>query len=90
MVEAKLSNRIDAVEDRINEVESSLKADIHSINLKLENIIEPRLQHIEDCYLSTFERYKVGVEKIDKMELDIEVMKSVVKKHEQILCSQSI
>ena len=83
-----LESRIDALDHKIDGVEKSLKDEIRSIHLKLENLIEPRLQNIEACYLSTFERYQVNVEKFDRMQLDIEVLKSIVRKHDEILCPQ--
>lgn len=99
-VEKNLNAKIDNVEEnltnRINNVENGLKAEInrldtsiHMINLKLENIIEPRLYEIEDCYLSTYERYKIGNEKFDKIEMDISILQSVMKEHSIKLQAQS-
>lgn len=76
-----LENRIDSLDSKIDRVETSLKHEIHQINLKLENNIEPRLQNIEECYLSTYERYKTSTEHIEKMQLDIEVLQDVVREH---------
>ena len=41
----------------------------------------PRLQTIESCYLSTYERYKDRNEQIDQLQLDISVIKRVVIDH---------
>ena len=60
-VEQSLSARIDGMEHRIDRVENSLQGQIRKINLCLEHDIKPRLQNIEECYLSTFERYKEGM-----------------------------
>lgn len=86
-VEAKLSGRIDSLDAKIGGVEKSLGDQIRNINMCLENIIEPRLQNIEMCYVTTFERYKVNNEKFERMQLDIDVLKSVVRKHDEILCA---
>lgn len=55
------------------------------MELTLENNILPRLQTIEDCYLSTFERYQSGVGQIETMQNDIDVIKTTVTKHSEIL-----
>ena len=91
-MEKSLNDKIDMVESRLNDkidnVESSLRNEIHrvdneihKIHLKLENDIEPRLQNIEECYISTYDRYKVEVERMDKMQMDIEVLQDVAKEH---------
>lgn len=80
-----LETKVDALDGKIDGVEESLSGQIHAINLKLENIIEPRLKHIEQCYVATSERYQENVEKMDRIQLDIEVLKSVVRKHDEIL-----
>ena len=80
-----LETKVDALDGKIDGVEESLSGQIHAINLKIENIIEPRLKHIEQCYVATSERYQENVEKMDRIQLDIEVLKSVVRKHDEIL-----
>lgn len=56
-----------------------------NIELTLENDIQPRLQNIEACYTSTYKRYKVGIEQIDAMQSDIDVMKNIIKEHSEKL-----
>lgn len=84
-VEKVLNDKIDGVEqcldNKIDNVECSLRGEIQKINLKLENDIEPRLQNIEACYISTYDRYKIEVERMDKMQMDIEVLQDVVREH---------
>lgn len=69
-VEASLSNKIDGVDRRVD-----------NISLRLENIIEPRLSNIESCYTSTYDKYKDGAEKIETLEMNMQVVQSVVKEH---------
>jgi len=38
-----------------------------NIELTLENDIKPRLQNIEACYTSTYDRYKSNVENYEAM-----------------------
>ena len=85
-VETKLSNRIDHTDAKVDSVEKRLGDQIHSIKLYLENNISPRLQNIEMCYVTTYDKYKENTEKFERMQLDIEVLKSVVRKHDEMLC----
>lgn len=62
-----------------------LKEDIQLLKLQNENEILPRLQNIEACYTSTYNRYKSGVSQIEAMQADIEVMKSVIREHSEKL-----
>lgn len=62
-----------------------IKDDIKLLKLQNENDILPRLQNIEACYTSTYNRYKSGVSQIEAMQVDIDVMKSVIKEHSEKL-----
>lgn len=84
-VDERLSKKIDEVENRlsnkIDEVDRRLSMEIHNISLRMENRIEPRLDHIEECYLSVSKRYQDEADKIEKLEMNMEVVQSVVKEH---------
>ena len=84
-VEQNLNARIDSVEQNLNCVEQSLNRQIHILNLKLENIIEPRLNEIESCYISTSERYQIAIEKFQSHEIDLSVIKSIIQEHSKKL-----
>ena len=43
----------------------STKQDIQFTKILIENDILPRLQNIEACYTSTYNRYANGIEKLD-------------------------
>ncbi len=62
-----------------------IKKDVKSINLTLENDILPRLQNIESCYTSTYRRYQSGINQIESMQADIEVIKKVIAEHSEKL-----
>ena len=62
-----------------------IKDDIQFLKLQNENDILPRLQNIEACYTSTYNRYKSGISQIDAMQADIDVMKSVIREHSEKL-----
>ena len=53
--------------------------------MTLENIVMPRLNTIESCYTSTFERYKISVEDYENMKQDISVCKEVLAEHSEKL-----
>ena len=82
---ARLDSKIDAVEERldakINAVEERIHTDIRQINLTLENIVIPRISHIEQCYVATSERYTNEIGRIDGLAFDVQVIKSIVQDH---------
>ena len=65
----------------IQSVKTELQAEIHQIKLFQENEIMPRLNTIEACYTSTYERYKDSVEGYESLKADNEVMKQVLMEH---------
>lgn len=67
----------DLFDKKLNPIEQRLT----NIELTLENNIIPRLQNIEACYLSTYERYKNSVEGYEAMQADIALLKTVVREH---------
>lgn len=62
-----------------------LKEDVHSLKLSNEQIIIPRLNTIEACYTSTFNRYRDSVETYDVIQEDVRVLKRVVAEHSEKL-----
>ena len=73
-----------SVKEEVQTVKEDLKSvkdEMHQIKLYQENVIMPRLQNIESCYTDTFRRYQSGVVQIDTMQVDIDVMKSVIREH---------
>lgn len=62
-----------------------LKKDIKNIQLTLENDMLPRLQNIESCYTSTYRRYANGINQIESMQTDIDIMKKVISEHSEKL-----
>lgn len=71
----------DMLDKKLKPVDDRLK----KIELTQENDILPRLQNIEACYTSTYRRYQIGVEQIEAMQADIEVMKNVIREHSEKL-----
>lgn len=56
-----------------------------SIEILLENDVLPRLQNIEACYTSTYRRYANGINQIEAMQADIDIMKKVITEHSEKL-----
>ena len=77
----RLEQSYERLEQSFEKMEQSQK----KMELTLENNILPRLQTIEDCYLSTFKRYQSGVGQIEKMQNDIDVIKTTITNHSEIL-----
>ena len=69
----------------IKEDITDIKTRVKKIELTQETQILPRLNTIEACYISTFERYKDSVETYDSMKQDISVMKKVLAEHSEKL-----
>lgn len=76
-----MDERIDAMDKRLESMDKRLK----KVELRQENEVLPRLQNIEACYTSTFDRYRSGVGKLEAMQEDIAVIKSVVSEHSEKL-----
>lgn len=72
-----VDKRFETMDQRLQSVDDRLKR----IELTQENDILPRLQNIEECYVSTYKRYQSGAEQIDAMQSDIDVIKQVISEH---------
>lgn len=84
-MENKLDTKIDALENRLDTLDDRLSGEIKKINLTLENIVIPRISHIEQCYLDTSERYIIETGRINGLTTDVQVLKSVVQDHSRQL-----
>ncbi len=63
-----------------------LKEELHTIRVDLlENNVVPRINTIENCYLSTYNRYTADVDCIETMQSDIDIMKKVIINHSERL-----
>ena len=85
IVENRLSADISALDAKIDAVDERLSTDVRKINVALENVVIPRITHIEQCYLATSERYINETGRINGLVADVQVIKSVVQKHSERL-----
>ena len=75
MLDKKLDARLNPIENRIKRIEVDM----------LESQVIPRLDTIESCYTSTFDRYKDSVEDYEAIKQDISIMKRVITEHSEKL-----
>lgn len=74
-----------AISDIMDKKLKPINDRLTKIELTQENKILPRLQEIESCYTGTFNRYQSGVEQIEAIQADIDVIKSVIREHSEKL-----
>ena len=67
----------DLLDKKLKPINDKLK----QIELTQENDILPRLQNIEACYTSTYRRYASGIEELEALKTDMEIVKAVVTEH---------
>ncbi len=86
-LEEKLDEKLDKkLEEKFEEKLKPIHDEIRYIKEELlENIVIPRLNEIESCYLDTYKRYQRGVDQIEAMQADIDVLKCTVQQHSEIL-----
>ncbi len=76
-----ISNMLDPIREDIQEIKTRVK----KIEITQKNEILPRLNTIESCYTSTYDRYKDNVETYEIMKQDIAIIKKVVAEHSEKL-----
>ena len=80
-LQAEIQSVRTELQAEIQSVKANLETEIRQIKLFQENQIMPRLNTIEACYLSTYERYKDSVEGYEALQADNEIMKQVIMEH---------
>lgn len=85
----KVEERLDHVEEKINKVEGRIKrVETKVVKIEvdlLENNVVPRLNTIEACYTSTYQRYQDHADQMDSVYENIKLLNQTVIKHSQIL-----
>lgn len=62
-----------------------IKTRVKKIEIVQENEVLPRLNTIESCYTSTYDRYKSSVEGYETLKQDMSIVKRVVMEHSEKL-----
>jgi len=78
---ASLGREIDEIREEVREIGERVR----KVELTQENVVLPRLQNIEACYMSTFERYKNGVEEHEQIKDNVSLLAQVVMEHSEKL-----
>ena len=78
---ASLETKVISLEDKVGTLDTRTRRQ----ELQLETQLIPRLQNIESCYTSTYNRYKSGVTQIEAIQEDVTILKTVVTEHSQKL-----
>lgn len=74
-----------ALSDLFDKKLKPIEQRLTNIELSLENDIQPRLQNIESCYTTTYNRYKNSTDCYEQMQEDISLIKTVIKEHSEKL-----
>ena len=74
---SKLQDNVSDIKVEMREIDTRIKR----IEITQENEILPRLQNIEACYTSTYERYAEGADQIQNTMQDMTLIKKVVTEH---------
>lgn len=83
-----MKNDLRAVKNEVKTVRAevkTLKNELQRVKLFQENIIMPRLNEIEACYTSTYDRYKEHADRMERTYDDVAVLKRVVTGHSEKL-----
>ena len=83
-----IENRMTKIEDRVTNMETqitNIKDRVTNIEIDIENDIRPGIITLCDAYGTQFDRYSISIESHEKMKTDIEVMKSIVSRHFDLL-----
>lgn len=75
LLDVKLKSEIEPLKQQLTRIEVDL----------LENNVIPRMNTIESCYTSTYQRYKDYADKIESLFVDIDILKKVVSEHSEKL-----
>ena len=81
MMDQRLDEKLEPLKKDMSEV----KDRVTNIELNIENHIRPRIITLCDAYGTQFDRYSISIESHEKMKTDIEVLKSIVSRHFDLL-----
>lgn len=84
-VRTDLQGEIQQVRSDLQGEIQQVKANLEQVQITLENDVIPRLQNIEECYTSTYDRYRAEAEKVIALEADVNILKKVVREHSEKL-----
>lgn len=81
-LDEKLDKKFDEqLDKKFDEKLEPINRRLVKIELTQENEILPRLQNIETCYTDTYRRYSRGIEQMEALQTDVDILKKVVSEH---------
>lgn len=80
-----MDKKLKPLNEKIDQIREENSEAARSIKIILENDILPRLQNMESCYTDTYKRYVIGVEQLEALQTDMEILKRVVSEHSRKL-----
>lgn len=81
MMDQRLDEKLEPLKKDMSEV----KDRVTNIEFNIENDIRPGIITLCDAYGKQFDRYSISIESHEKMKTDIEVLKSIVSRHFDLL-----
>ncbi|MCI9356116.1 MAG: hypothetical protein HFH59_00945 [Lachnospiraceae bacterium] len=81
---SNIKSDINHLNDDISNIKSDinhLNDDINSIKMHLENVTDKNIQLLAENYVPAAKRYEKATAKIETMQTDIDVIKSVILEH---------
>lgn len=88
MMDQRLDEKLEPLKKDMSEVKervTNIENRVTNIELNIENDIRPGIITLCDAYGTQFDRYSISIESHEKMKTDIEVMKSIVSRHFDLL-----
>ena len=80
-VNERLDKEFKLVNERLDKEFKVVNDRLKKMEITHENEILPRLQTIEECYVSTSKRYQEGADQIQDMQTNINIMEKIVADH---------
>ena len=80
-VNERLDKEFKLVNERLDKEFKFVNDRLKKMEITHENEILPRLQTIEECYVSTSKRYQEGADQIQDMQTNINIMEKIVADH---------
>ena len=84
-LDQKIDSHVSRLDQKIDSSVSRLETAIRHRDILIENEVIPRLKILEECYLTTSNRYQEGVIKMDSLDEDVTIMKKVITDHSKRL-----
>ncbi len=81
---SNIKSDINHLNDDVSNIKSDinhLNDDINSIKMHLENVTDKNIQLLAENYVPAAKRYEKATAKIETMQTDIDVIKSVILEH---------